>query len=420
MALVARLTILLSFAICLATASSGQSNVASGEAGTRNLKVAAQLPAIQPMDVEFDQDAARPYIYVADTDGAVRVVEVRSTVSVLQTWNVAQSPGGRVVDVEHFSIGGRHYVVAGVADGQAGTLAVAEVTVVRRDAPLLQIANVAVGPVADLFAYKHSSDRVLLAVADGGPIRLFDAASLLTGAAAPLSTIETPEQLEGPTTGFDYVYLGFHPETGADQLYASGAGGFYVFDVTDPANPGGPLVTVHPATMRRGGPAAPTPDGRYLVAAAPYRGAPVRVYDLQPVLAGELPTMRTAESAWAANWKNMCSDFEMRWPLVMAACTDDGFQVFNMRDASQPYTYAWYRTWQPGHQVSTALDREPAGAWTLDVKNTDGLVAVGDLNTGLWLFRLDGFQGWNGHGYGMPNVSSAQDWVGGPDRIGSR
>jgi hypothetical protein len=36
------------------------------------------------------------------------------------------------------------------------------------------------------------------------------------------------------------------------------------------------------------------------------------------------------------------------------------------------------------------------------------------MRSGLWLFRLDGFKGWNGRDYGMPNISSVQDYDRGP------
>jgi hypothetical protein len=36
------------------------------------------------------------------------------------------------------------------------------------------------------------------------------------------------------------------------------------------------------------------------------------------------------------------------------------------------------------------------------------------MRTGLWLFKLDGFTGWNGHDYGQPNISSVQDYDRGP------
>jgi hypothetical protein len=56
-----------------------------------------------------------------------------------------------------------------------------------------------------------------------------------------------------------------------------------------------------------------------------------------------------------------------------------------------------------------------AGAFGIDVRNADGLILISDFHTGFWSFKMDGFDGWNGHQWGMPNVSSAQDWDNGPD-----
>ncbi len=55
------------------------------------------------------------------------------------------------------------------------------------------------------------------------------------------------------------------------------------------------------------------------------------------------------------------------------------------------------------------------GAWGVDVRNADGLVVVSDLQTGFWAFKMEGFEGWNGNDWGMPNISSAQDWDKGPE-----
>jgi hypothetical protein len=34
--------------------------------------------------------------------------------------------------------------------------------------------------------------------------------------------------------------------------------------------------------------------------------------------------------------------------------------------------------------------------------------------TGFWAFRMEDFQGWNGLDWGVPNISSVQDWENGP------
>jgi hypothetical protein len=54
------------------------------------------------------------------------------------------------------------------------------------------------------------------------------------------------------------------------------------------------------------------------------------------------------------------------------------------------------------------------GGFGVDVRNSDGLIALSDMRSGLWLFRMDGFTGWNGARVGMPNISSVQDYDHGP------
>ncbi len=56
------------------------------------------------------------------------------------------------------------------------------------------------------------------------------------------------------------------------------------------------------------------------------------------------------------------------------------------------------------------------GAFGVDIRNYDGLVVLSDMRSGLWLFKVDGFNGWNGHDRGMPNISSVQDWDHGVER----
>ncbi len=94
----------------------------------------------------------------------------------------------------------------------------------------------------------------------------------------------------------------------------------------------------------------------------------------------------------------------------------DGLQVFNMMDPSNPYTVGYYYTCgcllpEGAGGAGGGMD----GAWGVDVRNADGMITISDLRTGFWAFKMDGFDGWNGHQWGMPNVSSAQDWDNGPD-----
>ena len=64
-------------------------------------------------------------------------------------------------------------------------------------------------------------------------------------------------------------------------------------------------------------------------------------------------------------------------------------------------------------RLSAGGDKDPArcqecnGSFGIDVRNEDGLIVMSDMSTGLWTFRMDGFQGWSGKQWGMPDLSSA-------------
>ena len=84
-----------------------------------------------------------------------------------------------------------------------------------------------------------------------------------------------------------------------------------------------------------------------------------------------------------------------------------------MFDPYRPITWAYYDTYGGPHE-SRGENNVNTGAWGVDIRNSDGLIVVSDMVTGLWVLRMDGFEGWNGLDWGMPNTSSAQDWEEGP------
>lgn len=55
-----------------------------------------------------------------------------------------------------------------------------------------------------------------------------------------------------------------------------------------------------------------------------------------------------------------------------------------------------------------------AEAWAQQPGTSSALGAPPAPDAGAWFFKLDGFNGWNGEDWGMPNISSAQDWDHGP------
>jgi hypothetical protein len=165
----------------------------------------------------------------------------------------------------------------------------------------------------------------------------------------------------------------------------------------------------------------PTPDGRYAVTETEYQYAPLRIFDLKPGLDGKVQAITQPIGAWTADWHDLSHNHEVRWPFVFVSAYEDGLQIFSMYDPTNPTTVGWYYTCECAHQhgfgglpqwEGTSVEQ---GAFGVDVRNRDGLIMISDANTGAWFFKMDGFNGWNGHDWGMPNVSSVQDWDHGPE-----
>ena len=132
-------------------------------------------------------------------------------------------------------------------------------------------------------------------------------------------------------------------------------------------------------------------------------------FDFKPGLDGTVKTISRPIGAWTMNWRDLPHNQEVRWPYVFVSAYEDGVWVFNMMDPTNPYTVGYYFTYEGPHQ------RGSGGVFGIDVRNADGLIVGSDMHTGFWAFHLDGFDGWNGHQWGLPNVSSVQDWDNGPE-----
>ena len=157
------------------------------------------------------------------------------------------------------------------------------------------------------------------------------------------------------------------------------------------------------------------PTGRYAVTEVEYRFSPLRVFDLKPGLDGQVKTISRPIGAWTANWKNYAHNMEVRWPYFFVGAYDDGLYVVNMMDPTNPYTVGYYDTHDGPDGKPT--EEKAFGVWSPQIRNADGLIVASDFITGFWAFKMDGFDGWNGHQWGMPNISSAQDWDNGPDGL---
>ena len=374
-------------------------------------------------DLTIEQDENRPFVYVArrfNPSGFTALdLSTPSEPDILYEWNFASNHDGvGATDITHFKANDRYYVVLGVQftkDDPDSELAaiVFDVTEIASGKVKESARIRRVGGYHHLFAYRHSNNITLLFGAGGGTLDGFDVQSLLSGNTTPVFEIEIPEEIPNVDYGFHDMQAAYHVESEVDRLYTSGAGGYYVYDISDPINPS-LIATVSSAAIQIGHGISPIPDGSLIVTTAGYRASPLRIFDIQPAF-GESPVqIRTALGAWVANWKNQTENMAVRWPFVFAASMEDGFQVINIRNPLEPYTAGYYLTWAGKSSAVSDAATERTGAWDIDVRNSDGLIVVTDSNTGLWAFRMDGFQGWDGRGWGYPNISTVQNWENGP------
>ncbi|WP_423926861.1 LVIVD repeat-containing protein [Candidatus Palauibacter sp.] len=414
------------------------------ERGSRNMEVLGHVPLgprLSIADMDMEQEMHRPYAYVARMQygpvgpKGLDIVSIADPEKpeVLYEWRIEdqdlhQRTGG--MDVKHFKWGDRYYVVQSLQFGQGGPdsdmgAVVLDVTGLPDASTVREVARIKEpdlpGGFHNIFIYKHSNMNVYLVATVSGPYAaVYDLGALVEGrgeemvAQIPLPDQGTPNQRRG----YHDFYLGYHPDTGTDRFYGGGFGGYYIYDVSDLQNPELLTQIVQVSGIRSGHTFTPTPDGNFAIAETEYQYAPLRIFDLRPGLSGEVPAIRSPIAAWTANWKNLVHNHEVRWPLVFVSGYLDGLVVFNMMDPTNPMTVAHYDTYLGPPNA----DRTPVfnGTFGVDIRNEDGLIVVSDMTTGFWTFRMEGFQGWNGEDWGMPNISSAQDWDNGPAGASAR
>ncbi len=415
--------------------------------GSSNIHVQAHLTmggAVHTSDVEIEQELSRPYVYVGRVDiggegfaGPSKGIDIVSVADptrpkVIYSWRIEDQELHRhgAMDNKYFKLDGRYYVAqsfqfrAGGPNVDLGAVLL-DVTSLPDTTGIREVARIRApdtpGGFHNIYAYKHSDGRALLFTTTSGEwANVYDMAGTLGGDARSglISRIPNPKPGER-FRGYHDFYVGYDPATRQDKFYGAGLNGYYLYDVTEPEEPslitsitGAPGIFIaHTMT--------PDPTGRYVVTEVEYQYTPLRIYDLKPGLDGEVETISRPVGAWLATWDGNAHNHEVRWPYVFVSGYMDGLQVFNMMDPTNPYTVGHHHTcdcFLPAGAAGAGLvGGMGGGAWGVDVRNADGLIIVGDAGTALWTFRMDGFDGWNGHQWGMPDISSAQDWDNGPD-----
>ena len=395
--------------------------------GSDNIEVVAHLPLGERVsDIEVEQNMDRPYVYVAREGRGLDIIDIADpyNAKVILRWSFEDMDlhvGSAGKDIKIFEYNGRNYVVHSVQFRQGGPdsdlgAVIFDATDLPDVSTFREVGRIQgpteVGGFHNIFVYRHSNGRPLLFTTIGGPFaNVYDLGYVVDGRIdeALVARVPVPQEGRPGSSGYHDFYTGYDADSEQDRFYGGGTGGYYVYNVTDLENPELLVSLTGINGVTRGHTFTPSPDGRYVIAETEYQYAPLRIFDLKPGLDGEVANINRPISAWTANWENLSHNHEVRWPYVFVSAYLDGLQVFTLSDPAHPKTIAHYDTY---------LEPEDGGvmngSWGVDVRNADGLIVMSDIQTGFWAFKMEGFAGWNGLDWGVPNISSVQDWQNGP------
>jgi hypothetical protein len=415
--------------------------------GSPNIHLVGHVPLggfFRVMDAEIEQEPSRPYAYVPQSRDryGFTIIDLRDLKAVkpMYTWrieNMGLHQGLGALRGKYFKLKGRYYYVQGVQfsqgtpDANLGAL-VFDVTSLPDTSKIKLLARIEYpevpGGFHNVITYKHSDGRVLLfTTTNEAHANVYDMGKVLAGGDPKLwkiAEVPVPETTVNSRFGrFGYhdFYIAYDQATHQDKFYGAGRGGYYVYDLTQPEQPKLLTSITGSAGIEFGHTFTPTPDGKFAVAETEYEYAPLRIFDLRPGLDGKVQTIGRPIGAWAPDWHDLAHNHEVRWPFVFVSGYEDGLGVFSMVDPTHPTTVGWYYTCQCAHEhgfggIATWEGTSVMqGAFGIAVRNYDGLIMISDSNTGAWFFKMDGFDGWNGRDWSVPNVSSVQDWDHGPE-----
>jgi len=385
-------------------------------------------------DIEIEQDRNRPYVYVSGfTNFDAQIYDIRdvSNPKKIFDWTIENPElhrGIGAMDGKYFKIGDRYYYaqsyqfMQGSPDQDLGAV-IFDVTGLPDPASVKVVARIrypqAPGGFHNSFVYKHSDGRTLyFATVNQQQALVYDLAKVVKGGDPStwlVGTVPNPTPFKGFAGSYHDFYIAWDPGRQRDVFYGAGLGGYSVWDITHIDAPK-QLFTITGLGLDIAHTITPSPDGNTAVTETEYQYTPLRVWDLTDAQAGKMKNVDIPISAWTADWRDLSHNHEVRWPYVFVSAYEDGLQVFDLTDPKHPKTDGYYYTCECEHEHGfggtpdngwQATNSVEQGAFGVDVRNYDGLIVLSDMRTGLWLFKMDGFNGYTG-------VSSVQDFDRGP------
>ncbi|MSR06959.1 MAG: hypothetical protein EXR93_07840 [Gemmatimonadetes bacterium] len=383
-------------------------------------------------DIDIEQELSRPYIYMTAHQG-FDIISIKDTKKpfILYSWSIENKElhdgNGGALSPIYLKSKGRYYYANsfqyrnGTGPDQDLGAVIFDVTGLPDTTKIKELARIKVpeglGGMHESFGYRHSSGRSLLVTSTYTPYAyIYDIDQVVSGGPnrgvigkipMPDSASLWPPRMGNPRYAYHDMVVQYDAANKRDLFYGGSQQGYYVYDITELANPKVVATISGVSGVTWGHTFTPDPTGRYVVTEAEYQYAPLRLFDLKPALDGTAKTISRPIGAWTASWKGLPHNHEVRWPYVFVSTYADEFYVFNMMDPTNPYTVGF-------HDTAPGVDLSGESTFGVDVRNADGLVVTSG-GRGLWMFKMDGFDGWNGHQWGLPNVSTAQDWDNGPD-----
>jgi hypothetical protein len=392
-------------------------------------------------DIEMEQDPDRPYVYVCgfvNFDAQIYDIRDQKHPKLVYDWTIENPElhrGIGAMDGKYFRIGAKYYYaqsyqfMQGSPDETLGAV-IFDVTGLPDPSKVKVVARIyypaAPGGFHNTFAYKHSDGHVYyFATVNDQKAVVFDLAKIVSGADSSTWKVgevpnPTPFMNSRRHTGsYHDFYVGYNDAHHRDEFYGAGLGGYSVWDVTNIGTPK-PLFTITGMGLEAAHTITPSPDGNIVVTETEYQYTPLRMYDLTKAQEGQQANVDQPISAWTADWHDLSHNHEVRWPFVFVSAYEDGFWVFDLKDPKHPHTDGHFYTCDtncahengfggtPDNGWQTTTMSVEQGAFGVDVRNYDGLVVISDMRSGLWLFHVDGFDGYKGGTSSVQNYAQVQ------------